>query len=177
MLHLSLSLISFSRNWQACQGVWPNSGLWWADIRTYQNGLVMPKAHLACVNMARQAMHPMFIGVLCEFPLSSVKVRKPLHYEKEEVGVVQSQGTETFFSKCRKFPQVISSAGTPLMLLIPFNTTINSHFLSTVAVSLFKRLGWFSASRFTLHFTTTWWALWVEVNVSRDGCCTAQKSV
>lgn len=43
---------------------------------------------------------------------------------------VQIEGTETFFNTYRKFPQAIFSTGTPIGLLIPSNSTTNSHFLS-----------------------------------------------
>lgn len=83
---------------------------------------------------------------------------KPVFYEMESQGLSSvtpgpNQGHGNFFSTCRKFPQAIPSVVTPLRLLIPFNTTTNSHFLPTVAVSLFKRLGWFAVSCFTWHST------------------------
>lgn len=77
-----------------------------------------------------------------------------MYYEKEEVGFVPytlgpNQGhRDIFFITYRKFPEAISSAGSQLGLLIPFNTTTHSLCRWMAAVLLFKRTACFALSGF-----------------------------
>lgn len=94
----------------------------------------------------------------------------PLHCRSK------SRAHRYFFITSRKFPEAISSAGSPLGLLIPFNTTTHSPCLWMAAVHLFKRTACFALSGFTRHSTATWCALWAAANF-QDRCSRARGCV